>query len=298
MKALPFFERIRSNTLIAVNDNDHSRMYNGTIFKLFITKYFILQGANHMSGRVQGKVAFITGAGSGMGKADAYLLAKEGAIVVLTDIQEDKVKEVAADIVANGGEAIAYKHNVASEEDWNTIVADVVKQYGKIDVLINNAGISLDKTLLDSTIEEWDRVMNINVTSIYYGQKAVIPVMKDNGGGSIVNISSIAGLTGGSGAGAYTASKGAVRMLTKATAVDFAKFNIRANSIHPGFIETPMSAKFFSDEKYKAWFLSMTPIPRLGQAEDIAKAVLFLASDESSYITGVELPVDGGYTAK
>lgn len=130
------------------------------------------------------------------------------------------------------------------------------------------------------------------------GQKAVISHMINSGGGSIVNISSIAGLTGGSGAGAYTASKGAVRMLTKATAVDFAKHNIRANSIHPGYIKTPMSIKLMEDPDMRQWFLSQTPLPRLGLAEDIANAVLFLASDESSYITGVELPIDGGYAAK
>lgn len=251
-----------------------------------------------MAGRVQDKVAIITGAGGGMGKADAVLLAKEGAKIVVTDIQEDKVKEVVAEIQANGGEAIGLKHNVTSEEDWANVVKEAVDAFGKIDILVNNAGISHDKAFEATTIEEWDRVMSINLTSIFFGQKAVLPIMKENGGGSIVNISSIAGLTGGSGAGAYTASKGAVRMLTKATAVDYAKFNIRANSIHPGFIATPMTVQYFADEKYKAWFQSMTPIPRLGEAEDIARAVLFLASDESNYITGVEIPVDGGYTAK
>ncbi|MNJ56851.1 2-(R)-hydroxypropyl-CoM dehydrogenase [compost metagenome] len=140
--------------------------------------------------------------------------------------------------------------------------------------------------------------MSINVTGVFLGQKHVIPHMINNGGGSIINISSIAGLTGGSGSGPYTASKGAVRMLTKATAVDFAKHNIRANSVHPGFIETPMTVEMMADEKMRNWFLSMTPLPRLGKAEDIAAGVLFLASDESSYITGIELPIDGGYVAK
>lgn len=200
--------------------------------------------------------------------------------------------------MANGGEALAYRHNVASEEEWNTIVSDVMDKFGKIDILVNNAGISHDKSFFTTSQEEWDRVMAINVNSIFYGQKAIIPIMEQNGGGSIINISSIAGLTGGSGMGAYTASKGAVRMLTKATAVDCAKMNIRANSIHPGFIETPMTVKYFESEEYRTAFQAMTPIPRLGKAEDIAKAVLFLASDESDYITGVEIPVDGGYSAK
>jgi len=249
-------------------------------------------------GRVQDKVAIITGAGGGMGKADALLLAKEGAIVVVTDIQEEKVYQVVEEIKANGGQAIGFHHNVTSQEDWTRIVDDVVNQYGKIDILVNNAGISLEKPFDKTTIEDWNRVMNINLTSIFIGMQTVIPVMKASGGGSIVNISSIAGLTGGNGSGPYTASKGAVRMLTKAIAVDYAKYHIRANSIHPGFIATPMTTQMFADEKMRSWFQSMTPLPRLGEAEDIANAVLFLASDESSYITGVELPVDGGYVAK
>ncbi|MVP02363.1 MULTISPECIES: SDR family NAD(P)-dependent oxidoreductase [Paenibacillus] len=244
------------------------------------------------------KVAIVTGAGGGMGKADALLLAKEGAKVVVTDIQEDKVQEVVQEIKANGGEAIGFKHNVASEDEWIKVVDEAIKAFGKIDVLVNNAGISAATPMLEMTVEQFERVMSINLTGTFLGQKHVIPHMKNNGGGSIVNISSIAGLTGGSGAGAYTASKGAVRLLTKATAVDFAKDNIRCNSVHPGFIRTPMTVDMMEDEKMRGWFLSMTPLPRLGEAEDIAKAVLFLASDESSYITGVELPVDGGYSAK
>lgn len=251
-----------------------------------------------MAGRVEGKVAFITGAGGGMGKADALLLAREGATVVVTDIQEDRVAEVAKEINESGGKAVAYRHNVTSQEDWTTITDDVIAKFGKIDVLVNNAGVSHEKSFESTTIDEWQKVMNINLTSMFIGTKTIIPYMKKNHGGSIVNISSIAGLTGGSGSGPYTASKGAVRMLTKALAVDYAKYNIRANSIHPGFIATPMTTQMFADEKMRSWFESMTPLPRLGEAEDIANAVLFLASDDSSYITGVEIPVDGGYYAK
>lgn len=248
--------------------------------------------------RLANKVAIVTGAAGGMGKADAVLFAKEGAKVVITDLQEEKLNEAVQEIVDNGGEAIGIKHNVTSEEDWIRVVEETISRFGKIDILVNNAGISNATPMLEMTVEQWDKTMSINVTGTFLGQKHVIPHMINNGGGSIVNISSIAGLTGGSGAGAYTASKGAVRLLTKATAVDFAKHNIRVNSVHPGYIKTPMTVELMADEKMKAWFLSQSPLPRLGEAEDIAKGVLFLASDESSYITGIELPIDGGYYAK
>ncbi|GAB6927743.1 glucose 1-dehydrogenase [Paenibacillus sp. JCM 10914] len=249
-------------------------------------------------GRLDNKVAIITGAAGGMGKADALLFVQEGAKVALTDLQEDKIKDVVAEIEAMGGQAIGFKHNVASEEDWVRVVDETVQRFGKIDILVNNAGISDATPFMDQTVERWERTMTINVTSIFLGQKYVIPHMIEAGGGSIVNISSIAGLTGGSGSGPYTASKGAVRMLTKATAVDFAQHNIRCNSIHPGYIETPMTVDLFKNEQMTQWFQSQTPLPRLGKPEDIARGVLFLASDESSYITGVELPIDGGYYAK
>lgn len=249
-------------------------------------------------GRLDNKVAIITGAAGGMGKADALLFVQEGAKVAITDLQEDKIKDVVAEIEALGGEAIGFKHNVASEEDWVRVVDETVQKFGKIDILVNNAGVSNATPFMDLTVEGWEKTMSINVTSIFLGQKYVIPHMIEAGGGSIVNISSIAGLTGGSGAGPYTASKGAVRMLTKATAVDYAKHNIRCNSVHPGYIETPMTVDLFKDEQMMQWFQSQTPLPRLGKAEDIARGVLFLASDESSYITGVELPIDGGYFAK
>ncbi|MDN4068392.1 SDR family oxidoreductase [Paenibacillus vini] len=249
-------------------------------------------------GRLDNKVAIITGAAGGMGLADALLFAKEGAKVVITDIQEEKILAAAEEINQNGGEALGVAHNVTSEEDWKRVVEEAIAKFGKIDILVNNAGISSPTPMMDTTVELWNKVMDINIKSVFLGQKYVIPHMIEGGGGSIVNISSIAGLTGGNGAGPYTASKGAVRMLTKATAVDFAKHNIRANSVHPGIIQTPMTEGLMKDEKMKAWFNSVTPLPRLGLAEDIAAGVLFLASDESSYITGIELPIDGGYTAK
>ncbi|WP_018751938.1 SDR family NAD(P)-dependent oxidoreductase [Paenibacillus sanguinis] len=248
--------------------------------------------------RLADKVAIITGAAGGMGRADALLFAKEGAKLAITDMQEDKLQEVVREIKEYGGEVIGFKQNVVSEEDWIRVVSETVAKFGKIDILVNNAGVSDSTPFLDQTVENWEKIMKINVTSVFLGQKHVIPYMIESGGGSIINISSIAGLTGGSGTGPYTASKGAVRLLTKATAVDYGKHNIRANSIHPGFIETPMTVDLFKDESMRQWFLSQTPIPRLGKAQDIANGVLFLASDESSYITGIELPIDGGYYAK
>ena len=247
---------------------------------------------------LQGKVAIVTGAGSGMGREEALLFAREGAAVAATDVNEAAVQAVVKEIEAGGGQAVAYAHNVASEEEWVSVVEAVIAKFGKVDVLVNNAGVSLATGLLETTVEQWNKVMNINLTSVFLGMKQVIPHMQKNGGGSIVNISSIAGLTGGSGAGAYTASKGGVRLLTKAAAVDFGRDNIRVNSVHPGFIETPMSAQFVNNEQMLQWFLSQTALPRVGQASEVAQAVLFLASDASSYLTGIELPVDGGVTAK
>ncbi|MDR9856936.1 glucose 1-dehydrogenase [Paenibacillus sp. VCA1] len=249
-------------------------------------------------GRVSGKVAIVTGAAGGMGKEDALLLAKEGAKVVVTDIQEEKVNEVVDQINQSGGEAIGFRHDVTSEEEWIRIIDETVEKWGKIDVLVNNAGISLAKSLVDTTAQDWDKVMSINLTGGFFGIKHVIPVMQKNGGGSIINISSIAGLTGSNGAGPYTASKGAVRLLTKAIAIDYGKDNIRCNSIHPGYIETPMTKDLLADDQMTKWFLSNTPLARLGKAENIAAGVLFLASDESSFITGAELAIDGGVSAR
>ena len=249
--------------------------------------------------RLEGKVTIITGSGGGMGKAEAVLFAEEGAKVVVTDIQEDKVNEVVDEIRNAGGEATGFKHDVSSEENWIQIVKGVVEKYGKIDVLVNNAGISSDETPAhEITLDKWHKIMDINLTGTFLGMKHVVPVMKENGGGSIVNISSIAGLTGFSKGGPYTASKGGVRMISKGAAIEYAKDNIRVNSVHPGIIETPMTAGLMANERYVKWFEAVTPLARLGKSEDVARGVLFLASDEASFITGIELPVDGGFTAQ
>ena len=246
--------------------------------------------------RLSNKVAVITGAGSGMGEAEALLFAREGAKVVATDINFEGVQAVVEKIKEAGGDAIAVKHNVASREDWEKVYELSVKTYDKLDILVNNAGIALPKVFMEQTEEDWARTYAINVNSVMIGMQLAIPLMDKNKGGSIVNISSISALIGMAGAGAYTASKGAVRSITKAAAVDYGKKNIRVNSVHPGYIITPMSAP--SMEIYKNHFLSQIALPNLGKAEEVAAAVLFLASDDASHITGIELPVDGGVTAK
>lgn len=245
--------------------------------------------------RLQNKVALITGAGSGMGEAEALRFGKEGAIVIATDINEEAVKNVVEQIKSAGGQALAFKHNVASHADWKSIMSEVKTSYGKLDILVNNAGISLAKPFEDQTEDDWSFTYGININGVMFGMQEALPLMEENGG-SIVNISSISALTGMAGAGAYTASKGAVRSITKAAAVDYGKKNIRVNSVHPGYIVTPMSAP--SMEQYKDYFLTQVALPNLGNAEEVANAVLFLASDEASHITGIELAVDGGVTAK
>ena len=247
--------------------------------------------------RLKNKVAIITGAGSGMGKEEALLFAREGAKVVATDLNKDAVCRVIEQIKEAGGEGIALKHNVARREDWEFVMREVEETYGDVDILVNNAGISQTTPYEELADDEWRQIFAINVDSVHYGTQLVIPSMKRKGGGAIVNISSIAGLTGGSGAGAYTASKGAVRLFTKAIAADYGKDGIRCNSVHPGYILTPMSEKYMENPQYRKWFLANTPMKKLGKPEEVARAVLFLASDESSYITGVELPVDGGVTS-
>lgn len=247
--------------------------------------------------RAKEKVVIVTGAANGMGEAAAMLLAQEGAKVVATDIQEEKVADVVMKIIEAGGEALSFKHDVSSKSDWEHVVAETVATYGKLDGLVNNAGISSSIPFGQVTEDDWNRVMAINVNSVFYGTQLSIPHMVENGGGSIVNISSMAGLVGNSGTGPYTASKGAVRAFTKAVSQDYAKQLIRCNSIHPGYIATAMTKDLFANEQMLGWFKSNTPLPYLGESMDIAYAILYLISDESKFVTGVELPVDGGVVA-
>ncbi|WP_033541738.1 SDR family NAD(P)-dependent oxidoreductase [Planococcus sp. CAU13] len=252
-------------------------------------------------GRLDGKVAIITGAGSGQGAEEARMFAREGAKVVATDIQADKVKAVAEEITSNGGEAISFTHDVTKEEEWDMVVRETVDRFGKLDILINNAGIGGAEGfgLIDTIdLNSWNKFMTVNATSNFLGIKAVVPAMRENGKGSIVNISSMAGIVGGAAGVHYTASKGATRLLTKGAAVELGPDNIRVNSIHPGFINTPMTSVVLDDAEMKAGALLNIPLGIVGEPEDVAYLALFLASDESRFVTGAEHLIDGGQTAR
>ena len=249
--------------------------------------------------RIENKVALISGGARGMGAAEAKLFAREGAKVVIADVLEDEGKQTEAEINEAGGQCLFVKLDVTSEENWREAVAATVASFGKLDILVNNAGIFPLGNVEDTTVEVWDRVMDINAKGLFLGTKCAIPEMRRAGGGSIINISSVAGLIGSARAAAYGASKGAVRIFTKSVAVQYAKEGIRANSVHPGIIETPMTAPtLLTDDSSRQAQMERTPIGRLGQAEDVAYGVLFLASDESSFMTGSEMVIDGGLTAQ
>ncbi|CEI80990.1 MULTISPECIES: SDR family NAD(P)-dependent oxidoreductase [Oceanobacillus] len=246
-------------------------------------------------GRLTGKVAIITGAANGMGASEAKLFAQEGAKVVATDINDNVLDEVINEIKENGGDAIGLKHNVTSEDEWKQVIQEAVTHYGKIDVLVNNAGVSSPKTIAQMEMDEWNKVMDINLNGCVIGMKYVIPEMQKAGGGSLINISSIGGIVGMAGSSPYTAAKGALRSLSKSAAVEYGKDKIRVNSVHPGIIETPMTADSFADAT--PYYQTFTQLPYFGNPEDVAYGVLFLASDESRFMTGAELVIDGGWTA-
>jgi 3(or 17)beta-hydroxysteroid dehydrogenase len=253
-----------------------------------------------MAGRVQGKVALITGGGSGIGRATALTLAREGAIVVATDRHEEAATKTARMIGEAGGQARSLAHDVTDEAQWKTVFASLRQEEGRLDIVFNNAGIGNDGLLLkDTTLEQWRKVNAVNVEGVFLGTKYGIEMMAEAGGGSIINVSSIYGITGAIGSVSYNASKGAVRLLTKGAALECGKAGngVRVNSIHPGFIETPLTAKRFADNAARDFMISRTPIGRPGHPQDIANGVLFLASDESSFMTGAELVIDGGFTA-
>ena len=250
--------------------------------------------------RLAGKVALISGAARGMGAAEARLFAREGASVVLADILAGEGKAVADEIVAKGGQAVFTSLDVTREADWTQAVALAESRFGALHILVNNAGIGAPESRVEETTREaWDRVMEVNATGVFLGTKAAIPALRRAGGGSIINISSQLGLVGRQDSSPqYTASKGAVRILTKTTALQYAGEGIRVNSVHPGPIVTPMTERRRADPVTYQRNVSRIPLGRYGEAEDVAYGVLYLASDESSFVTGSELVIDGGWTAQ
>ena len=249
--------------------------------------------------RLVNKVALISGGARGMGATEAKLFAREGAKVVIGDIREEEGRQTEAEINETGGDCLFIRLDVTNESDWQRAVAATAARFGKLDVLVNNAGIFRTEGVEETSEELWDQVIEINAKGVFLGTKHAIPEMRKVGGGSIINISSVAGLTGGVGSAAYRASKGAVRLFTKSTAIQYAAEGIRANSVHPGVIETPMTApNLLADEASRRRSAARHPIGRNGLPEDVAYGVLYLASDESSFVTGSELVIDGGLTAQ
>lgn len=258
-------------------------------------------------GRLDGKVAMITGAASGIGRGHAELFAKEGAKVIITT--RKKVAEgtaLAESIKKQGGEAVFIRLDTTSEDDWKRVLDEITKKYGKLNILVNNAGVSLAKTIEETSLQEWNWLMNINATGVFLGCKYAIEVMKKNGEPcSIINISSVDAMVGEAGLPAYCASKGAVWSLTKAVALSCAEagYNIRVNSVHPGLIHTELTDKEAQDYgitfgQYEKLFTAAIPLGHIGEPIDIAYISLYLASDESSWVTGSQFVVDGGYTTK
>ena len=247
--------------------------------------------------RLEGKVAIISGAASGMGAEEARLFAREGARVVVADITDDDGEAVAREIEDSGGEAVFVHTDVTSESSWRHAVETTLERYGKVDILVNNAGISSGIFSDPLDVDGWSRIMDVNATGVYLGTRAVIPAMRKAGAGSIVNISSIMGFVAGDyGHPAYHASKGAVRIFTKATAVRYGPDGIRANSVHPGYM--PPMRTSVRDPADRDEHVRLTPLRRIGETIEVANGVLFLASDEASFITGTELVIDGGFIAR
>ncbi len=249
--------------------------------------------------RLQDKVAVISGGARGMGAAEAKLFASEGCNVIIGDVLKEESLKTVSDIRGNGGTCTFVQLDVRKERDWENMMAHVMKEYGKIDILVNNAGLTSEGNVENLSLEEWNRVMDVNLTGVFLGCKQVLPSMRLAKSGSIINISSQLGFVGNDSSNpAYQASKGAVRIFTKNVAVRYAPYNVRCNSIHPGPVDTPMTETARSDKKFLASLIGKIPMGRIGLPEEVAWAVLYLASDESSYVTGIELLVDGGWVAQ
>ena len=257
-------------------------------------------------GRVDGKIAVVTGAAMGLGEASARMLAREGARVILTDIKDAEGHRVTNAITGDGGTAFYMHHDVAKEGDWQRIIGEALAKFGRLDVLVNNAGVGVGSAPEEQTVEQWRWLMSINLDGVFLGTKHAIRAMKQHPpkGGSIINLSSIEGLVGDPNLGAYNAAKGGVRLYTKSVALYCARagLNIRVNSIHPGYIWTPMVENYLGQagdvQQGRRAVDAVHPIGHMGEPDDIAYGVIYLASDESKFMTGAELVIDGGYTAQ
>lgn len=243
-------------------------------------------------GRLENKIALVTGGASGMGEFMVQLFKKEGATVIAADINEKALESIKGQDNIYG-----MKLDVSSDDSWKELTANIIEKFGRIDILVNNAGISTEKNAAETTIEDWQLMLNINGFGPFLGMKHIAPVMAEAGKGAIVNISSFTSQIG-MGFNTYSASKGAVRAMSRAASMEYGRSGVRINAVFPGIIETPMTKNLKESQDLLNQMVAMTPLQRLGQPEDVANAVLYLASDESSFITGIELVVDGGYSAQ
>ena len=249
--------------------------------------------------RIEGKIAIVTGGASGIGEATTRRFVSEGAKGVIADIDDEKGNALEAELNHDGEVARYRQFDVTQESRWIEVVGEVMDTWGRLDVVVNNAGMSgVGRARVEeTTVENWDTVFAVNSTAIMLGTKTAIPAMRKNGGGSVVNVSSIFGIVGSPAGAAYHASKGAARTFSKAAAVQYAPDNIRVNSVHPGFTDTPMTLDIHSQKEIRDAREKMTPLGRLGLPDDIAYGILYLACDESSWVTGIELVIDGGEIA-
>jgi NAD(P)-dependent dehydrogenase (short-subunit alcohol dehydrogenase family) len=254
-----------------------------------------------MSGRLAGKVAIVTGGASGIGRATCRLFGREGARVAVADVDEAGGRAVATEVVRDGGRATFHRLDVTAEEEWANVIDDVLREHGRLDVLVNNAGRGGGPARAVAervALEDWNVTMGVNATGLMLGTKHAIPAMRRAGGGAIVNVVSIYAMVGSRAATAYHASKGAARALTRATAVQYASEGIRVNAVFPGFVETAMTAEIHARPGVREERTALTPLGRLGEPEDIAPGILYLASDEARFATGTELVIDGGMTPR